>query len=236
MRSSKAQHGPFEERLHYELDEIDRICVEALEEVGCLPKVPSPIRIERFIEKRFKCTVAYEDLDAGILGCTIFTPEGKVKAVLISSKVDDGTSSGERRVRSTYAHEAGHCLLHAHLFIQDTHTQNRFDFDRARPPQNRIMCRPNDIGGVEAKQNYDGKWWEYQANRAIGGLLLPKSLVTNAVRDFLGIHTSTGFSGIPAEKRAELERHISGLFEVNPIVARIRIGEMWPKNAGSSLF
>ena len=177
MRSSKAKRGPFDERLHYALDEIDRICLEALRESGCLPDVPSAIRIERFIEKRFTCDITYAELDPGILGCTIFTPAGKVQEVLISSSLEDSTRPGERRLRSTLAHEGGHGLLHAHLFIQSTHTQNRFDFDAQQKPPDRVLCRADDICGVEAKRGYDGKWWEYQANRAIGGLLLPKKLV-----------------------------------------------------------
>jgi hypothetical protein len=43
MRSSRAKHGPFAERVHYALDEIDRICVEALRGAGCLPDLPARI-------------------------------------------------------------------------------------------------------------------------------------------------------------------------------------------------
>ena len=71
MRSSKAKRGPFAECLHFRLEEIDRICVDALREDGYLPELPSPIRIDRFIENRFKCDIAYVDFGPGILGCTI---------------------------------------------------------------------------------------------------------------------------------------------------------------------
>jgi hypothetical protein len=235
MRSSRAKHGPFAERVHYALDEIDRICVEALRGVGCLPDLPSPIRIDRFIEKHFGCDIGYEDFGPGILGCTIFTPAGKVQAVLVSTNLDDGTRPGERRLWSTLAHEGGHGLLHAHLFIQSTHTQDRFGFDGDQKPQDRILCRSDEIGGVEAKRSYDGKWWEYQANRAIGGFLLPKKLVEQAVRDLLQPSGTTGVLTVPVEKRDALVRHISEVFDVNPVVAKIRIGEMWPVNAGSTL-
>ncbi len=35
------------------------------------------------------------------------------------------------------------------------------------------------------KKAYDGRWWEWQANRAIGGLLLPKNLVNSALEGML---------------------------------------------------
>ncbi len=235
MRSFKANKGPFAERLHFPLEEIDRVCVEALREDGYLPEVPAPIRIDRFIENRFKCNIGYEDFEPGILGCTIFTAAGKVQDVLVSTSLEDGTRPGERRLRSTLAHEGGHCLLHAHLFIQSAHTQDRFGFDDDQKPQDRIMCRGEDIGGVEARRSYDGKWWEYQANRAIGGFLLPKKLVEVAVREFLQPGGGSGVWTIPREKRELVARQISDVFDVNPVVARIRIGEMWPENAGSTL-
>lgn len=235
MRSSRAKNGPFTERVHYSLDEIDRTCLEALRDSGCLPEFPSPIRIDRFIEKRFECDIGYEDFGPGILGCTIFTPTGKVQQVLVSSHLDDGTRPGERRFRSTLAHEGGHGLLHAHLFIQSTHTQDRFGFESDQKPQDRILCRADDIRGVEVQRSYDGKWWEYQANRAIGGLLLPKKLVEVAARDFLRSGEVTGVSIIPREKRDDAVRHISEIFDVNPVVAKIRVGEMWQENAGVAL-
>src|SRR5687768_2506818 len=105
MRSAKANRGPFAERIHYALDEIDRICVGALRGAGSLPELPSPIRIDRFIEKYFQCDIGYEDFGLGILGCTIFTHAGKVQKVLVSKELDDGTRPGERRLRSTLAHE-----------------------------------------------------------------------------------------------------------------------------------
>lgn len=235
MRSFKANRGPFAERLHFTLEEIDRVCVEALRGHGYLPDLPAPIRIDRFIESRFNCDIGYEDFEPGILGCTIFTDAGKVQDVLVSKSLEDGTRPGERRLRSTVAHEGGHALLHAHLFIQNAHTQNRFDFDCDQKPQDRIMCRGEDIGGVEAKRAYEGKWWEYQANRAIGGFLLPKKLVEIAVRDFLKLEGGAGVSLIPRDKRDFVARHISDVFDVNPVVARIRIGEMWPEKAGTTL-
>ena len=42
MRSFKAKRGPFSERVHCALEEIDRICVEALPGAGGLSELLSP--------------------------------------------------------------------------------------------------------------------------------------------------------------------------------------------------
>ena len=77
MRSFKANGGPFGERVHYELDEIDRICVGALSKAGYLPNAPEPVRIDRFVEKHFECDTDYRELDRNILGCIVFLPAGQ---------------------------------------------------------------------------------------------------------------------------------------------------------------
>jgi len=48
------------------------------------------------------------------------------------------------------------------------------------------MCRSNEISPAATAiiPKYDGKWWEWQANRAISGLLLPKPLVAKLVEQF----------------------------------------------------
>ena len=56
--------------------EIERICSDALREVDLYPKEPGPVRIERFITKRFGVTPIYEALPAGVLGFTCFGEKG----------------------------------------------------------------------------------------------------------------------------------------------------------------
>src|SRR5581483_6686609 len=104
MKNLKSRRGPFTERPYFENDEIDRICIDELQAVELYPKAPSPIRIDRFIEKRFGVTPIYEDLGAGILGLTKFGKNG-VKEVVIAQAIDEqNTVSSERLVRSTLAH------------------------------------------------------------------------------------------------------------------------------------
>lgn len=223
MKLTRSQFGPYKEKLFFSKEEIDRICCEALAEVGLLPTEPSPIRVDRFVEKKFKSSIEYTDFSDGVLGCTVFDKEGTVKGVGVSASLDDGTQTGGRRVRSTLAHEAGHGLMHQILFIEEG--------GQLRLPQNenfdlrnsRIMCRSTDFeqGGSS------GRWWEYQANRAIGGLLLPKQLLELALGQFLKNAGSMGRKCLLPDTFAKAKVLVADTFDVNPIVAEIRLKESY---------
>src|SRR5665213_29794 len=103
------------------------MCCDELRKESLLPSSPEVIRIDRFIEKRFRVSPQYEVLPDGVLGFTRFGKNG-VKAVVISAALDaEGGKVSERRVRTTMAHEAGHGLLHAHLFALDEIPLHLFD-------------------------------------------------------------------------------------------------------------
>jgi hypothetical protein len=229
MKSFPAKEGPYPVRLIYEPQEIDLICEDALRTEKLLPKTPEPIKVDLFLERYFRVRLAYEDLGTEIMGCTVFNTTGAVTGFIISTRIEeDGKKSSERRARSTIAHEGGHGLLHSRLFMADTSTGSIFG--KTQPQQPKIMCRPTDIraAGSNAKA-YDGKWWEWQANRAIAGLLLPKKLVHTCVSDLL---ISKGITPeLPATKKAEAENLLADTFDVNPVVARIRLQEMFPVSA-----
>ena len=237
MQSFRASSGPFEIQLRFTPDEIDEMCAEALVKAGYLPNAPKAIRIDRFIEKHFTPNVSYEDLGPGILGYTAFNKDGSIRGVGVSSRLEDGRPSSERRLRSTLAHEAGHCLLHPSLFMQG---DGQVHFDVAENTNvsrkdGRFLCRDTDVEPGTARQQvrrYDGRWWEWQANRAIGGFLLPKPLVTVAVEPFLKRSLVTASPSLPAAGREAAERSIATTFEVNPVVARIRLSEMFPPQGG----
>jgi hypothetical protein len=169
--------------------QIDNMCCDELCGVGLLPASPEPIRIDRFIEKRFNVSPQYEDMPDGVLGFTRFGKNG-VKAVVISAALDaEGGKVAARRVRTTIAHEGGHGLLHAHLFALDEIPLHLFDKDSRSGDQ--ILCR--DVHGDEkTNHRYDGRWWEVQANRAMSSLLCPKPLVQEAIKSFLSPADSHG--------------------------------------------
>jgi hypothetical protein len=221
MRTYRATSGPLPERPYYPDADIENICREELQKVGLLPARPEPIRIDWFIEKRFNVVPSYDDLPEGVLGLTKFGPSG-AEEVIIARWLDDDTSvAAERRIRSTLAHEAGHCLLHGHLFALSPEQQLFGDYSDPKRP--RILCREGSDGSVAA---YDGKWWEYHANRTIGGLLLPKPLVETALEKFLIEAGSLGLKAFDFSRREEAARELAAVFNVNPAVARIRIEQI----------
>jgi len=221
--------GPSSKQPYFTPSQIDQICCDELRNESLLPNSPEAIRIDRFIEKRFRVSPQYEELPAGVLGFTRFGKNG-VKAVVISSALDaEGGKVSERRVRTTMAHEAGHGLLHAHLFALDEIPLHLFDKDSHSADQ--ILCR--DVQGDEQKaRRYDGRWWEVQANRAMGGLLCPRPLVHEAIKPYLSPAGLLGVEVLQESRREESVRALAEIFDVNPIVTRIRINDLFPPQSG----
>ena len=217
MRKVPTPSGPFAFQLYFEdLGEIDDICLDAFKRQSLLPSKPAPIRIE----KEFKTALRYEDLGPDNLGCTIFNSSGAVEAILVSRSLEEqNTIPARRRARSTVAHEAGHGLLHGSLFIYD-HSPDLGESQR------RILCRTEDIL-LETQRSYRGRWWEFQANQAIGSLLLPRPVV-NAFMDQSGIKLDASGSRIlTPSQRESLAKKAAVTFNVNPIVVRIRFDSLF---------
>jgi hypothetical protein len=221
--------GPSSKQPYFTPSQIEQICCDELRKEGLFPGAPEAIRIDRFIEKRFHVSPQYQDLPAGVLGFTRFGKNG-VKAVVISAALDaEGGKVAERRVRTTMAHEAGHGLLHAHLFALDEIPLHLFDKDSHSGDQ--ILCR--DVQGEEQKASrYDGRWWEFQANRAMGGLLCPRPLLHEAMKPFLVSAGLLGVEVLDEKRREESVRTLADIFDVNAVVARIRINELFPPQTG----
>jgi hypothetical protein len=229
MKTIRSKSGPFFERPHFQPTEIDRICVDELRKAGLYPGSPQAIRVDRFVEKRFGVSPEYENLPDGVLGYTRFSKTG-VEAIIISAALDaEKGRVAERRLRTTLAHEVGHGLLHAYLFALDAKPLHLFDADSHSEHQ--ILCR--DVQGEDRKgRAYDGRWWEYQANRAMAGLLCPMALVQEAAKPYLIPSGSLGAMVLDEACRETAVRSVGEIFDVNPIVARIRIDELFPAETG----
>ncbi len=217
-----------------ELDEIDRICLAALRQQNLLPEVPAPIRIDRFIEKQFGCPLTFDDMDPGFLGCCVFNPTGLVERIAIARFLgEDERPIAQRRVRSTYAHEAGHGLLHGCLFVEEQ-TPDLFTNHHEEKQRRRFLCRDGEVGQL-SDRCYDGKWWEFQANRAIGGLLLPKLLVAEAVKPFAKVISPLGALVLEDSRREAAVHEVAAIFEVSQAAARFRLGEIFSQNVLQNL-
>ncbi len=232
MKNIRSNAGLFSERPHFKLSEIDQTCTEELKKVDLYPCAPQPIRIDRFIEKRFEIAPEYQELPEGVLGFTKFGPKG-VEAMVIAKALDQGEGRVvERRLRSTLAHEGGHGLLHVYLFHLGEKPKSLFD-DGDRTP--RILCR--DVPDAPPTRGYDGRWWEFQANKAIGGLLMPRRLVEASVvaEKYCQEAGNLGQLVLPAEKRESAVRALADIFDVNPAVARLRLDDIFPRKNDAQL-
>jgi hypothetical protein len=230
MKTYKQKTGPFKERPYFELNDIEMTCTQELRAVDLLPSDPSPIRIDRFIEKRFKISPIYEDLPEGVLGYSRFGPKG-VEAIVVSRALsEDASTAAERRVTTTLAHEAGHGLLHAHLFVLGAPQRGLFGNEVTGP---KILCRNESSPATATGKKYDGRWWEFQANQAIGALLLPRQLVEKGLESILISDGRLGLGrSLPSSDREKATALVAEVFDVNPAVARIRLQELYPVDRG----
>jgi hypothetical protein len=119
--------------------------------------------------------------------------------------------------------------------------QTRLVLDGDRPEnldlkRRRILCRDEDIRPATKKPRYNGRWWEWQANRAIGGFLLPKILVRQTCARFMESSKVTKSPWLPDGARDAAEREVANVFDVNSVVARIRLDEMFPAEAAQMQF
>ncbi len=227
MRTYRSNSGPFVERPYYTLDEIERICSDALKKVGLYPDNPEPIRIDRFIEKRFGVTPEYKYLGQGVLGMAKFGKNG-VQGIIVSQALDEESSvTNDRRIRSTLAHEGGHGLLHTHLFA---FASDRLLFGENTPTGPVVLCRDTPDSA-----KYSGQWWEFQANKAIGSLLLPRTLVIKALEKYMLHCGSLGLNSLNMASIGCAIDELVNVFDVNQIVASIRIGELFPENQSSQM-
>lgn len=229
MRTTRSHAGPFSERPFYKDQEIEDMCEEALRVTGFLPDGPQPIRVERFITKRFGVTPDYASLPEGVLGYTEFGQNG-VRAIYVNrSLVDEGTTVANRRANTTLAHEAGHCLLHTHLFVLTTPNASLFNNDPDCTGA-KILCRDDTSSKKRTASTYDGRWWEFQANKAMGALLLPRALVEQCIDSLLVSRGLLGRRVLDGARRTSAIQLVSETFDVNPVVAEIRLLALHPED------
>lgn len=234
MKTFKSKSGPFVEQPYYSPDEVDSICTDELQKLGFYPSDPSPVRIDRFIEKRFNLQPTYEYLPSGLLGFTLFGANGVEEIVVTKSLDEEGTRPAERRLRTTLAHEGGHGLLHAHLFVLGSRPDSLFGDGLAKDAP-KILCRDDGVPSGPGKAKPPYRWWEFQANMAMGALLLPKALLVKAVDMHLEPQGMLGVPVLRADRRDRAIRELADIFDVNPIVVRIRLQTLYPENAGNQL-
>jgi hypothetical protein len=228
MMAFKSTKGQLSDKPFYKESELESICNDELSRLNFMPSQPQPIRIDRFVERRFVAPT-YEDLGEGILGLSKFSVDGVVE-IIVSEQLDaESGKVSERRVRTTLAHEAGHCLLHARLFAREFSKQPLFA-DYTDPNKPKVLCREKVSGS-----HYAGDWWEVQANMAMACLLLPKCLVEIAIEPYLTTQGLLGLQSLEQVNRGRAERELAEIFDVNPVVVRYRMDQLYPVIADGQL-
>lgn len=228
MKSVRSSRGSSGQRPFFTDADFERICSEELRGQGLYPSSPEPVRVERFIEKRFGLTPIFEDLPAAVLGYTEFGPKGPSAIYVSRALSEEGSRTAERRITSTLAHEAGHGLLHSYLFVLEPAQTASLFGNHADVKGSRIMCRDERRGG------YDGRWWEVQANNAMACLILPKDLVLAAIEELKMKRGTLGVTVLEDSERPRAVALLSGTFEVSLQAAEFRLDALVPK-AGSQL-
>lgn len=234
MKNLRPRGGPFASRPYFTDQDVERMCTDELRKYGYLPATPGPVKIDRFVEKRFGVSPRYEEMPDGVLGFSLFGASGMTSMHVSAALAEGGSRAAERRVNTTLAHEAGHGLMHAHLFVLADADGSLFGEDPDVGSQ-RILCREDRDEAAGSRRGYDGRWWEHQANMAIGPLLMPQALVVAALAPFRSAQGSLGASGLDPSQRDGAIRHLVNVFDVNAQVAAIRLGKVFPPPVGGQL-
>ena len=224
MRTSVDRSSPWGQRLWFEDHEFDAMMDEVRIKAGqLLTSGPVAVDPEAILERVYGVVPDYVDLPSGVLGKTIFYPSGKFD-VFVSRELADAAESDEvvrRRMRATVAHECGHVVVHGHLHLVDSLTGSLFG--DATPPAPKVLCRQESVD----RAGYDGQWWEYQANRGMASLLLPKRPLGGFVRSILEERGwGTLGDAIALGETESVIRQVMEAFDVSMQLAIFRLQEL----------
>ncbi len=233
MKWVRDNSGLFRQRPHYQPDELDSLCEEAIcnfltQRHGKVTFPVSTADLTVMIEQAVDDLDSCADLDEGVDGLTDFFPRKRPR-VKIASRLQQPYL--ENRLRTTLTHEYGHVLLHGFMFALDDDLKKLFD---GKPKETRHQCHRDTIEGAG-----HGDWMEWQAGFACGALLMPAGELTRVVRAYREA-ADFRYAEIAVESdhgRALIER-VMGEFQVSKEAARVRMEKrkILVQNAVPSLF
>lgn len=211
MREFPDRRGRLPYRLWYDELEIERVCEEEVEASRAPWEPDRPeVDIDWFVEARLGLVPDYVWLPSGVLGATEFHVDGRAR-LQISSELSlraERHQDSERLLRSTLAHEAAHIILHRVLFLKES--QAIFGRSATRSE----LCRAIAYTGP----GYQGEWWEWQANRGMAALLMPRSRVQRWLSDFRRRR--------PAASAEDRHQAMASAFAVSGTAARRRMTQL----------
>ena len=217
-------------RLWIDDAEFDALAEDELRRAGLYPTACRPaVDIERFIQRHLKADLdQHADLGPDVAGAIEFLPDHFkifVNRLLTDLVDEEDCGPGIRgRWRATMAHEAAHGLLHRELFYTDPDQGSLADLLFDDPPVGSqwITCLGREIifgGGQD--------WREYQANRGMAALLMPRTLFISVVREVLSEIVPGRQPVLPQSREyLALKRYVSRRFEVSCQAVSIRMTEL----------
>ena len=220
--------GDGRERLWVDEEEFDAITEHELRSASLYPTADWPtVDIERFIQRHMKAVLdQHADLGDGIGGAIEFGP-ARMKIFIsrrLTEMADEASCPpGVRgRWRATMAHEATHGLLHRRVYETSAAQMSLFETTE-EDEQDRVQtikCFDSDIGfDIGA---YD--WREYQANRGMAALLMPRQVFLEVAKTEISRLASHGQPIWPGTgSHSALVRRLSAKFEVSQHAASIRL-------------
>lgn len=210
MRELRDRTGRMPYRLWYEADEIDSIMQDEFEGAGSPVLGGLAVDVDAFIENHIGIVPDFVELEQGVQGATEFFTDGRVRMKIAADLAARAQheKAAERLLRTTLAHEAAHVLLHRILFLRESESL----FGGASSRQE--LCRDvRDVGIA-----YTGEWWEWQANRGMGALLLPRAGVVEEVRRLREEFGALQFDRVVDD--------VARAFAVSKVAARYRLEQL----------
>ncbi len=176
------------------------------------------------------------ELPKEVLGQTVFQLDGRSEVSVNSDLTADmeelETTGSLGRWRATLAHEAGHILLHRHLYFLDSRQGQLFKTALQAPTLMRCLKREVSF----TPRNYD--WREVQANRAMAALLMPRGQFRELAKrrlEGMGISESLPISA-NSHEAAVLAGSLASELAVSRTAASLRLAALgFTASNGSSL-
>ncbi len=218
MRTTRDPRSPWGVRLWFEDAEFDEIMDGVRQRAGEVYAEGRGVDVEEVLMRVYAIDPDYLELPRGVLGRTVFHANGMVD-VHVSRGLSERAERGRvarQRLRSTMGHECGHLALHRNL---------QLGAPGAAPTEApAILCR---APAVKPKGGRVGAWWEYQANRAMASLLMPRDLTNAALsRILLARGHESLQKALESERGPEVLGELSRIFDVSFEMALYRLGDL----------
>lgn len=226
MRISNSTRSPWGKQVYFNDDEFE-VMMESLRAKcgGTCFRHGSGVDVDLVLLKALQIEPDFVSLPPGLLGRTSFYPDGTAK-IEVSRNLAEAAETdtlARRRLRTTLAHEAGHICCHRDLFLRDVSTLSLFDQLEKQTRNSAILCREEVIGN----RHYNGEWWEYQANRCMAALLLPKQNLKEAVSLQLQLLNTPDFTAaIKSDNAMQVIRALADIFDVSVEATMYRLKDL----------